>query len=78
MSAPRKKRFVLEVNPALCKECAYCGEVCPQGVFEPSGSLNTSGYQYMSVAHSEKCNGCLKCFMICPDFAISIKVEDEV
>lgn len=75
MSEPKKRRFTLEVNSALCKECSYCSEVCPQGVFVPSGSLNMAGYQYMIAAHGEKCNGCLKCFMICPDFAISIDEE---
>ena len=71
-----KKPFKAEVNVALCKECGYCREVCPQEVFEMSGSLNTSGYHYMVAEHAENCNGCLKCFHICPDFAITVEPAD--
>jgi NAD-dependent dihydropyrimidine dehydrogenase PreA subunit len=72
-----KKPFKAEVNPALCKECGYCQEVCPQEVFEQSDSLNSSGYHYMVAEHSENCNGCLKCFQICPDFAIAVEPATE-
>lgn len=75
MNEPQKRRFKVEVESALCKECEYCIEVCPKEVFANSGRLNTSGYRYIIAAHSEDCNGCLKCFMICPDFAITVEEE---
>jgi NAD-dependent dihydropyrimidine dehydrogenase PreA subunit len=72
-----KKAFKAEVNAVLCKECGYCREVCPQEVFEQSSSLNSSGYHYMVAEHAENCNGCLKCFHICPDFAVAVEPVEE-
>ena len=77
MEQAKKRLFQVDVNSSLCKECGYCKEVCPSKVFETSGILNTSGYQYMIAKHSEKCIGCLKCLMICPDFAISVESLPE-
>lgn len=65
--------FNVTVNSLVCKECGYCREVCGQGVFEVSGTFNPSGYKPSVAARSEKCVGCLKCLMICPDFAINIE-----
>ncbi|MFZ5650217.1 MAG: 4Fe-4S dicluster domain-containing protein [Bacillota bacterium] len=65
--------YNVTVNSAACKECGYCREVCSLGVFEVSGSFNPSGYKPMTASNSEKCIGCLRCLMICPDFAISIE-----
>jgi NAD-dependent dihydropyrimidine dehydrogenase PreA subunit len=73
MSETRKKRFRPEVNSALCKECQYCREVCEPGVFESSGLFNQAGYRYIVPKHAESCNGCMKCFTICPDFAITVE-----
>jgi NAD-dependent dihydropyrimidine dehydrogenase PreA subunit len=73
MSKTRKKRFRPEVNSALCKECQYCREVCETGVFESSGLFNKAGYRYIIPRHAEKCDGCMKCFTICPDFAITVE-----
>jgi NAD-dependent dihydropyrimidine dehydrogenase PreA subunit len=72
-----KKHFKPEVTVAMCKECGYCVEVCSQEVFEPASGLNSSGYHYMVVKHAENCNGCLKCFQICADFAISVEPEED-
>ncbi|MFZ5648512.1 MAG: FAD-dependent oxidoreductase [Bacillota bacterium] len=65
--------FNVTVNSSACKECGFCREVCSLGVFEVSGTFNSSGYKPMVAAHSKKCIGCLRCLMICPDFAISIE-----
>jgi len=72
MEETKKTRFRPAVNAVLCKECGYCREVCPRGVFEGSGLQNASGYQYMSAKYGGKCIGCLKCLMICPDFAVTV------
>jgi NAD-dependent dihydropyrimidine dehydrogenase PreA subunit len=73
MSESKKKRFLPEVNSALCKECQYCREVCETGVFESSGLFNKAGYRYIIPKNAELCNGCMKCFTICPDFAITVE-----
>jgi NAD-dependent dihydropyrimidine dehydrogenase PreA subunit len=73
MSEAKKKSFNPEVNSALCKECGYCCEVCEQQVFENSGMFNKAGYRYVIPKHADNCNGCMKCFLICPDFAIMVE-----
>jgi len=65
--------YRVEVNFAICKECGYCKEVCGLDVFMVSNSFNPGGYKPMAVAHTEKCMGCLRCLMVCPDFAIKIE-----
>ena len=77
MSEPKKKCFKPEVNSALCKECGYCCEVCEQDVFENSEMFNQAGYRYIIAKHAENCNGCMKCFLICPDFAILVEQVQE-
>jgi len=77
MTQAGKKRFKVEVNSALCKECDYCREVCEPGVFESSGLFNKAGYLYMEAKQDENCTGCMKCFMICPDFAITVESREE-
>lgn len=77
MSETQKKRFKPEVNSALCKECGYCCEVCGQKVFENSEMFNQAGYRYIIPKHAENCNGCMQCFLICPDFAILVEQVQE-
>lgn len=67
------REYQVEVNFLGCKECGYCKEVCSLGIFETSDSFNPSGYKPTVAAHAEKCVGCLKCLMVCPDFSINIQ-----
>lgn len=64
--------FDVRVDPALCKDCGYCDEVCGPDVFERSDAFNASGYQPYDAARPEACIGCLRCLYICPDFAITV------
>jgi NAD-dependent dihydropyrimidine dehydrogenase PreA subunit len=77
MSEAKKKSFNPEVNSALCKDCGYCCEVCEESVFENSGVFNKAGYRYIITKHAENCTGCMKCFLICPDFAILVSQVHE-
>jgi NADPH-dependent glutamate synthase beta subunit-like oxidoreductase len=63
----------VEISADICKACGYCGEVCTMGVFGTSEAFNAIGYQPAMALHPENCIGCLKCFAICPDFAITIR-----
>jgi NAD-dependent dihydropyrimidine dehydrogenase PreA subunit len=67
------RHYHVEVNSLACKECGYCKEVCILDVFRVSGSFNPSGYKPMEAANHGRCMGCLKCLMVCPDFAIKIE-----
>ena len=73
MSDKVKYNRTVEVNELYCKGCGYCEYVCPRGVFARADRLNTSGYIYMVTDNSKGCIGCLKCMMICPDFAVAIE-----
>ncbi|PRR81727.1 4Fe-4S dicluster domain-containing protein [Clostridium luticellarii] len=69
--------FYVEVDKNPCKECGYCIEVCPKKVFAAQKSFNDKGYRFVQVVEMEKCIGCLKCFYLCPDFAIDITKKEE-
>lgn len=70
------RKFTVEVNSLLCKECGYCREVCSLNVFSPSETLNPAGYRPVMARDTGRCVGCLKCLYICPDFALSIRKGD--
>jgi len=67
------RQYLVEVNPAICKECGYCQEMCRMGIFTTSDTFNASGYKPSVVQHADRCVGCLKCLYVCPDFAITIQ-----
>ena len=66
------RQYAVEVNPAICKECGYCREMCHMGIFATSDTFNAGGYKPSVVTSSDRCVGCLKCLYVCPDFAITI------
>jgi NAD-dependent dihydropyrimidine dehydrogenase PreA subunit len=78
MTETNKLRFDVAVNSAWCKDCKFCSEVCTKHVFESSNSFNLAGYQYMVALRTDDCNGCLKCTMICPDFAVTVERQEDV
>ncbi|HUW64925.1 MAG TPA: FAD-dependent oxidoreductase [Spirochaetia bacterium] len=67
------RAYEVVVQPSFCKGCEYCLEVCNLDVFIKSNSFNSAGYRPVSAAHSDKCVGCLRCLVTCPDFAISVR-----
>ncbi len=66
------REFDVEVNPAACKDCGYCQEVCALDVFARSDQFNAGGYLPAVAARAQSCIGCLRCLYVCPDFAITI------
>jgi len=58
------------VKVSWCKGCGLCVEYCKRGVLEMDGVLPI-------ITDAEKCNYCLQCEVICPDFAIEVR-EGEV
>ncbi len=67
------RRYTVEIARDLCKACDYCKEICRMGVFGTSDTFNAIGYRPAAAVADGRCVGCLKCFAICPDFAISIQ-----
>jgi NADPH-dependent glutamate synthase beta subunit-like oxidoreductase len=62
----------VEVAADLCKDCGYCAEICTMGVFGRAETFNALGHRPATVVAAERCVGCLKCFAICPDFAVEV------
>jgi 2-oxoglutarate ferredoxin oxidoreductase subunit delta len=60
------RRFHVEVNPAYCKGCEICVQICPRQVLRLSDRLKAEA------VHLEQCTGCLSCEIYCPDFAIDV------
>jgi NAD-dependent dihydropyrimidine dehydrogenase PreA subunit len=60
------------IDAQACKSCGYCSLSCKQGVFRKGDVFNDKGYQAYVPVNPEKCVGCLACFYVCPDFAVSI------
>jgi len=54
------------VKVSWCKGCGLCVEYCKRGVLEMEGVLPI-------IKDAEKCNRCLQCEVICPDFAIEVR-----
>jgi len=61
-----KPKFRPSVRRDLCKQCGICAHFCPRGVIE----LDDKGYP--AANHPDKCDGCLMCFLRCPDFALEV------
>jgi 2-oxoglutarate ferredoxin oxidoreductase subunit delta len=69
------KKLVLAEN--LCKGCHYCIEFCPNKVLIKSSKVNEKGAELPEIKYPEKCTKCGFCVMICPDFALELKEEDQ-
>lgn len=72
-SAIKADVYVIENR---CKGCGVCVEVCQADVLEKSLEINDQGYNFPVVKNAEACLGCGMCEMLCPDFAIYIRVVE--
>jgi len=60
------------IEPAWCKGCAICLDVCPEHCF-------VLDEQDIAVAaHQERCTGCQLCVKLCPDFAIEVGLVEQI
>ena len=60
-----------------CKGCGFCIKFCPRDVLAESEAVNNKGYHLVDVIKPDECVACGLCEAICPDFAISVTVEEE-
>jgi indolepyruvate ferredoxin oxidoreductase beta subunit len=60
--------YGVTLEPAWCKGCAICLDVCPERCF-------VLDEQERAVAvHQERCTGCQLCVKLCPDFALEVNL----
>ena len=67
----------IKINTAWCKGCEFCVQTCPKKALSMSKNVNSSGY-FTAVADQEKCIECGLCYVVCPDYAITVGPEGEV
>ncbi len=61
-----KTKLKPEINRKWCKNCGLCVAFCPEEVF-----VNDNLGRPL-ISHPEKCSACKRCFLRCPDIAISM------
>ncbi len=55
-----------------------CISQCESEVLATSKNRNAKGYLATEAADPDKCIGCMRCELICPDMAITVEdVDDE-
>ena len=59
-----------------CKGCLLCIQKCPKDALEVSDQINKKGIYPPQLKEKNECNNCRFCELICPDFAITVKIEE--
>jgi len=70
-----RKTKVAKIETEKCKGCYYCIDVCGQNAVKKSGKSNRKGYDYVEIDETA-CNGCGRCYIVCPDCCITIIEND--
>lgn len=68
---PVPRRRLVLLNPAYCKSCAICVDLCPKHAL----ALDPTARQVM-FAKAEACNGCGLCEFLCPDYVLMLVPND--
>jgi len=66
----KKKKGTVTIHEPWCKGCAICVEFCPEQVLAMERGK-------ARVLAPEKCTACNLCELRCPDFCITVTVDQE-
>lgn len=66
----------ITIDRNLCTGCGFCIKFCPVDVLDESDDLNQYDNYFPEVIDKDACIKCRKCELYCPDFAISVEVEE--
>lgn len=64
---------IVHIDEAQCKGCELCIAECEDQVLYLSSHRNKKGY-LVPAARPDLCRACMKCELICPEFAIQVEV----
>ncbi len=68
---------MIKITVDWCKGCLLCIQKCPRDALELSTELNRKGITPPRLKEVNDCNYCRLCELICPDFAITVVVEEQ-
>jgi len=66
----------LHINPGYCKGCLICVENCAPKAIKAADKINSRGYNLPIEDDMKRCSGCKLCEIVCPDFAITIEIDE--
>lgn len=61
---------IITIDERRCKACQICVKYCP-------GSVLSMKLDAVVVSNIEGCNKCMRCELLCPDFAIYVDEGGE-
>ena len=70
----------ISIHRSLCKGidgCGLCMHVCPADVYVRSDDMTSRGVHTPVAAHPDRCSGCKRCVIFCPDFAIVVETGNS-
>jgi 2-oxoglutarate ferredoxin oxidoreductase subunit delta len=63
----------VKIDEKLCKGCALCIAVCPNGSIFTKETVNEKGVNTAGLKKGYICKACMACVLICPDACIEIR-----
>jgi len=67
---------MIEVIPDWCKGCELCVKKCPVQALVIGTEINKKGIYPPVLKEKNECNFCRMCELICPDFVLTVIVEE--
>ncbi|MHA1115759.1 MAG: 4Fe-4S dicluster domain-containing protein [Candidatus Heimdallarchaeaceae archaeon] len=76
----KQEHPVIYLIPERCKACSFCINYCPEQILEFSSDINQKGYHLPKLKEGKDFSNCAECHfceLICPEFAIFVKVPEK-
>jgi 2-oxoglutarate ferredoxin oxidoreductase subunit delta len=67
---------MIEITQDWCKGCELCVKYCPVQALKMGDEINKKGVYPPVLKEDNECNFCRLCELLCPDFAVTVIVEE--